>query len=139
MPHFRNNVRTVCVVTKALGQAQGGHLATARFTPQPGKAESLRDVLLQDVLPDLAGRLQMVSAQLWEGLPALTTIPTAERALRQQPDMMADWCIALSASSSASLRSALSWLTPERLVEWGAAPQAVIGSYQLEYQLGGAS
>lgn len=139
MPHYQNTVRTVYRVVDCLPRAEGAHLLTIRVCPRPGADQVLRQYLVGQLLPALRCRQMILQTQLWEPDEFITTLPSAERTLRERSDGKTDtvgpWALVVSASSSQVLDSADTRQLLKDLVGYGAAQAIDAGRYELQYLL----
>jgi hypothetical protein len=134
-PHHRNMVRTPCQVAGSAGAGVGAALLTIRFSPRPGEADRLRDWLVGAVLPELARRPGLASANLLVAQPQVMPPQTEEQRLRGG-DAVADWVLLVGGYDAAAIA-----LLPDHdlgaavLRDCGAAPGAVAGVYRLDFAL----
>ncbi|WNI18733.1 hypothetical protein [Actinacidiphila sp. ITFR-21] len=136
MRHFRGNVRSACRVTHRSCGPDGAYAGTVRLRPLPGREAELRNHLVQTVFPELHDRRAVLSTQLWESDPGLTMIHSTERDLRTVPDQTADWVVVVSTSDAGSVGVQLDGpLSSPALERAGAAPNALVGQYRLDFAL----
>jgi len=101
MPEHRNMVRSQARVLESAGGLLGGFLATWRFSPPPGEAESLRSRLgaalaRQAAAPGLVG-VHLLATDT----PAAAE--TAEQRLRGSRDGAADWILLVAGIDPAAV------------------------------------
>jgi hypothetical protein len=135
LPLFVGMNRTLCTVASTYGHGIGGHLLTIQFVAQPETADKLRSDLSDRVLPELAARRGLCGAHLLIGDRAASQTPTQEKALRGEPDAVADWIILIEAYDGAEIASAQSNLESALLAS-GAERSMVTGRYTLDFALG---
>jgi hypothetical protein len=136
LPLFRNTRRTACRITRSLGQGVGGVLATLELGPAAGRADELRAWLTGTALPGMVERPGMVGAHLCEADVEATQVKTEEKQLRDRPDELARWVVLLEAIGSEVLERATGEaLNPDALARRGAAPDAALAVYRLQYCL----
>ena len=136
MPLFRNMHRSACRVTQRLGIGEGGAVATLRFAPRPGREQTLRTWLTDNVMPGLVEQPGVVAVHLLETDPTASRPPTRERELRGGQDQVSSWVLLVEGTSPEELQAVCEeQLTPEELETHGAEPGAVLGTYRLLYAL----
>lgn len=137
LPLFVGMNRTLCSVAATHGHGIGGYLLTLQVTPEPEGAGPLREWLSAGALPALATRAGLCGAHLLVGDPGASQTRTQEKALRGDPDAMADWVVLVEGYDRASLEHALSELGGAHgLAAHGAAGKSVAGLYSLDFTLG---
>lgn len=70
MPHYRGMTRGLCSVTGTFGFGVGNIARLIRFKPEPGRAESLHDWLVREVLPRLPSVPGVGGVHLLQGVAA---------------------------------------------------------------------
>jgi hypothetical protein len=90
MPHYRGMSRGFCSVAGSFGSGMGHASLLLRFKPAAETAPSLRQWLLQDLLPQLPSRPGIGSVHLFEG--AVTPPMTNEQRIRGA-DAGVDWAL----------------------------------------------
>lgn len=131
-----NTNRTLCRVTGSFGLGIGAVLLSIQLSPEPGKAEELRQWLVGEVLPGLAQKPGLVSAVLLEADEAASRTETEEKRLRGQPDNIADWVILVDGYDTEGVKSLRDGeLSQARLEEHGAAPAQTAGVYRLVHSM----
>ncbi len=132
--HFRDTSRTVCDVVTSMGQGEGGAIETIRL--QSGGSEEFSTRVEQNFLGPVAAAPGIIAAHLLRGRADDSSGGTAERALRSQPDEVADWIILIEAVDDASLRASRQGPGADlALVRSGAAAGTRRGLYQLQFGL----
>jgi hypothetical protein len=135
LPLFVGMNRTLCTVASTHGHGIGGHLLTIQLAPIAGENNRLRGTLSERVLPELAARRGLCGAHLLIGDQAASQMRTQEKALRGEPDAVADWIVLIEGYDSAEVAAARSELAAT-LPAHGGAPDMVAGLYTLDFTLG---
>jgi hypothetical protein len=131
--HFRDTSRTVCDTVASLGQGEGGAIETIQVRPG---AEAFPEGLERAFLGPVMEAAGIVGVHLLRGRADDSSGGTAEKALRAQPDAVADWIILIEAVDIAALRTARAVAGSDAALErGGAAPGFRRGLYQLQYGL----
>lgn len=132
---FRDSCRTICSVAASLGRGEGAWVETLRLTAQSG-AEAFRSNLASSVLPGVLAGAGIVGVHLLEGEMAASQGGSAEKALRGQPDQIADWVVLIEAVEAEALQSARRHAASDAAFNRaGADPEIVRGIYRLQYGL----
>jgi hypothetical protein len=134
LPLFVGMNRTLCAVASTHGYGAGGHLLTVQLAPRPGAADRLRSDLTGRLLPELAARRGLCGAHLLIGDRAASPTRTQEKALRGEPDAIADWVILVEGYDSGEVAAARSELATA-LPAGGAEHGMVAGLYTLDFAL----
>jgi hypothetical protein len=90
------------------------------------------------VIEPILKRPAIVGAHLLEGQKSPNDGPTAEKALRNQPDAIADWILMIESVDESDLKTAMNnFLSQASLAQCGAQwdPLKDVGVYQLQYSL----
>ncbi len=130
MPAHRNMVRSQCRVLASVGSTLARHLATWRFSPQPGADAAVPDALrplLEAVVrqPGIAG-----AHLLRTDTPAAAQ--TAEQRLRGGQDAAADWVLLVAGYALDALRTEVTGrLGAAALTAAGAQPDPTLSLFQL--------
>lgn len=135
--HFRDTFRTMCSVAISAGQGDGPFIATYRLRSTQDR-ETFIEAMRNHVIEPLLQRPAIVGAHLLEGQKSPNDGPTAEKALRSQPDAMADWILLVESVDEATLKKAMSdVLSQASLAQSGAQydPSKDVGLYTLQYAL----
>ena len=132
--HFVNTGRTICKRVAHAGRGDGAFVETLRLSVP---AETQFAAAAEDrLLPQLINRDGIVAATLLQGMPAASGGGSAEKALRSQPDEVADWVLLTEAVAAAFvLDSAYVTHMETELRKAGAQPSAHRGVYQLQFAL----
>jgi hypothetical protein len=135
LPKFRNSNRTLCRVAASFGKGVGGALLTIRLAPAAGRAEALRE-RLQGLLAELATRPGIVGAHLLQADEGASRTETAEKALRERPDEIADWVLLVEALDRPALEALRGGELAERaLLGLGAGAVQNVALYRLFHLL----
>ncbi|CAN5222915.1 hypothetical protein BH10PSE8_BH10PSE8_01670 [soil metagenome] len=135
--HFRETSRTVCTVTASHGLGDGAYVATLRLTARGARSDFL-NAMGDVVMEPLRQAGSIVAVHLLEGQGGGGTGSTAEKALRGQPDQIADWILLVEAVDAGPLEAALAeHASQKRLAAIAADYEAVrdCGIYRLQYGL----
>ena len=122
MPEHRNMVRSQTRVLESAGTLLGGVIATLRFSPVPGEAESMRAALARE-LPRLAAQPGLVGAHLLQ-----TDTPDAPQTAEQRirgGDRAADAILLLAGLDLDAVRRTLAAASP--------APESQGSLFRLSY------
>ena len=120
LPHFRNTNRTVCQVERRIGRGYGAVSLTIRLGAVNGRQEALVTWVGETLLPTLVQQPGLIGAQLWRADPGATLLPVEDRALRPEPDQVAEWVIFVEGTRIAGIQAAAEQLSEETLVAHGA-------------------
>jgi hypothetical protein len=90
MPHYRGMSRGLCAVTASFGLGSGNVAALTRFKPRRDAESSLREWLVQEILPGIVSKPGVGSAHLLQG--AATAAMTNEQRIRGA-DAGVDWAL----------------------------------------------
>jgi hypothetical protein len=132
---FRDTSRTVCDVATSLGRGEGGVVETIRFR-RAAEAASFVSTMESGVLRPLAAAAGIVGVHLLRGLPGDSGGRTAEKALRAQPDEVADWILLVEAVAAEAIHAARSRIGASEVFERnGVAPGCQRGLYLLQFAL----
>jgi hypothetical protein len=135
LPKFRNSNRTLCRVSASFGTGLGGALMTVQLAPAQGREAALRD-WLTGLLAKLVTRPGIVGAHLLEADAEASRTETAEKALRDRADEVADWVVlveALDRPALAALRQGE--LADAALAGHGAGELQNVALYRLFHVL----
>ena len=127
---FTTTIRTPARVTASLGEGIGGVAAVWRLAPAPDGASSLRHWLTESVMQVSLERWGITGAHLLEADEAAASVETAEKALRQGPDVRADWILMLEGIDAETVSAACSSAGDPELE--GAAPGHALAVYRLQ-------
>ena len=131
--HFRNVTRGLCRVPGSQGIGQSGMIATLRFAPAEGCAESLQRYLLAEAFPALLGCVGVLGVHLGLTDAAGSGVKTVEQQARDNPTDIPPWVLLVEGISAERLRTACAEpLAATTLEEHGAVAERVLGIYRLE-------
>ena len=130
MPRHSRMVRSQCQVLESHGGGLAGAMLTVRLSPQPGRADALRE-RLRALLTALPQRPGLTASHLLQTqTPQAAT--TTEQKIRGGADAVADWIVLVSGYDAPALSSlAADDLGPAALTEAGALPAQVSALYRL--------
>lgn len=129
MPRFRGMIRGFCDITASAGFGLGRAATVLRFTPDDGAEEQLSAWLADEVLPAVASRRGIVSAQSLRPTPPPPM--TREQALRGTDKPM-PWLVIVTAYDEDALKRAVAEdLAPNTLQGKGASGEIIFGTYML--------
>jgi hypothetical protein len=132
MPCYRGMTRGFCSVAGSFGFGMGPASLLFRFKPATEMESSLRNWLLQDILPQLPSRPGIGSAHLFEG--ALTPPMTNEQRIRGA-DASVDWAVLVTGYNQDALaRLMQSDLGDAQFGQHGAAG-VLAAMYRMEYSI----
>ena len=134
MPRHSNMVRSQCHVLESHGGGLAGAMLTLRLSPQPGRADALRD-RLRTVLSQLTQCAGVTATHLLQTQtpPAVTT---TEQKIRGGADGVADWIVLVCGYEAQALPGlAANELGASVLDESGAVPGQISALYRLSYSM----
>ena len=132
MLHYRRMTRGFCSVAGSFGVGMGHAGLLIRFKPTAETTSSLRNWLLQDILPALPSRPGIGSVHLFEG--AVTPAMTNEQRLRGA-DAGVDWALLVTGYNQDALASlGDADLASAQLEKHGAAGIAA-AMYRMDYSV----
>ncbi len=112
MPSFRNMCRTGCRLRADLGRGLGAAGLVLSVAPPVSDApDAVAARVTETMFTPLLAVAGFVRAQLWQGDAAVSRTATAESALRDREDAMADWTIFVEAADRATLDRTADTLT----------------------------
>ncbi|WP_108660013.1 DUF4286 family protein [Acuticoccus kandeliae] len=131
--HFADTMRTVCRVAVSKGRGGGGFVDAIRLSVADADA-------FVAALAERAGALLaepgIVGIHLLHGLAEASTGGSAEKALRDRPDALADWVLLVEAADAAPLtRLRAGPLGDNALTALGASGAVERGIYRLQFSL----
>ena len=132
MPYYRGMSRGFCSVAGSFGFGMGHAGLLIRFKPATATASSLRNWLLQDILPPLPSRPGIGSAHLLEG--ALMPGMTNEQRLRGA-DAGVDWALLVTGYSQETLASLEQADLGDAHLEKHGATGLLRAMYRMEYSI----
>jgi hypothetical protein len=104
-PQFQNSTRTVCTVTATVGRGTGGCATTLQFGPEPERADELRSWIVDEWLPSLVERPEVVAAHLCEADLETTSAKdsTAEQAaMKSRTSGTVSWFVMVETAGRAA-------------------------------------
>lgn len=132
---FRNSNRTLAAVSASFGHGVGAAQMTILLAPEAGREAQLRRHL-HATLGGLVGAHAALGAHLLEADAAASRIETAEKALRDRPDEVADWVLVIEAlEQEALLACRAGALADAALVAAGARAVENAARYRLLHVL----
>jgi hypothetical protein len=131
MPHYRGMRRGLCSVAASFGLGMGHFGCLLRFSPQPGRAESLRS-WLSEVLPSLPSKRGVGSVHLLEA--AATPLMTTEQRIRGA-DAGVDWALLVTGYDEEDLAAVAQQLVGPKELERRGATEVRDGMYRVHYSL----
>lgn len=133
--HFRNTSRTICQRIASEGHGDGAFIETIRLKAGVD-AQAFRRAIAEKLLPALCACTGIVGAHLLEGVGEASRLASAEKAIRKEPDRIADWVILIEAAEAEYLQKLRPGGASERaLASHGVAPGADRGIYRLQFAL----
>jgi hypothetical protein len=136
MAAVRSMSRTLCRVSASHGAGVGAHLLALCLKPADGRGDGLRQWLIGNILPPLAGEAGLTGAHLLERHSATVRPETKERALRPRSDAALDWIVLIEGyEPQALMRLAQEALSVAELTAHGAAGGRSAAVYQLAHLL----
>lgn len=105
--HFRDTFRTLCTVAATCGCGDGSVIATFRLRTTCDRTALIAAMQTGVMAPALANPA-IVGAHLLEGQNPPSQGQTAEKALRGQPDGIADWILLVEGVDESALRRYIS-------------------------------
>ncbi|WP_316980453.1 DUF4286 family protein [Shumkonia mesophila] len=135
--HFRDTTRTVCKLVTSMGCGEGAWVETIRLGAAVS-AENFREIVANDVLPGLFSGKGIAGVHFLEGIPSESRPDTAEKALRSEPDRVADWILLVEAVSHAHLTAQRTAAAADVFKRIGAVTSIERGIYQIQFSLGKA-
>ncbi len=134
MQYVTNNKRTAARVSATLGGGLGGVLGVVDIGQTVGRADSLRQWLVDVALPAALAKTGMVGVHLAEADATATTVRTDEKKLLQTPDAMARWLIMLEGVGREAVQGAgADVLGDAALTAAGADTEVQRAMYQLSF------
>jgi hypothetical protein len=103
MPGVRNLNRTLCVVTRAIGDGFGQFLHTTQISPAPSEQDALLEWIDRKIIPAVASQTGIIRLELAVADKAASRTKTNEQDLRDQPDAVADWVLLAEAFEETAL------------------------------------
>jgi hypothetical protein len=132
---FQETTRTICDVAATIGRGEGGWIETIRLRSARAP-DDLGPSLDRKWLAEMAAAPGIVAVHVLRGRPSDSGAGSAEKALRGEPDRVAERVMlveAVEADCLAALRAGL--LADEVLIRRGAAADIERGTYRLQFAL----
>lgn len=86
--HFRNVARSLCAVTAATGEAQGGLVASLRYEVEAGREARHRERMIGEIVPGLAVAPGVAAVKFLEADRTASGYVNAEQRARGAPNMV---------------------------------------------------
>lgn len=132
---FRDTCRTICAVAESLGRGEGAWIETVRLTAMSAP-EAFRRDLAASALAGVLTEPGIIGVHLLQGETAASQGGSAEKALRTQPDQIADWVVLIEAVEAEALQNARRNAGSDTALQRaGAGPDLLRGIYRLQYAL----
>jgi hypothetical protein len=112
-PHYRHTVRGAFQVRGRRGAADGGVVATLRFSSDPFETGDASVAASAPLLDALAAAPGVLRVEAWAVDVPATSAPTREKTLRTAPDSHPAWVFAIDGTSAEALQAALVRAVPE--------------------------
>ena len=132
MPNYRSMTRGFCSVAGSFGSGMGHASLLIRLSPAIEARSSLREWLLQDILPRLPSKPGIGSVHLLEG--ALTPPMTNEQRIRGA-DAGVDWALLVTGYSQDALASLMRVDLGNPQLEKHGATAVLAAMYRMEYSI----
>ncbi len=130
-PFIKNSIRGLTRVKCSLGNAIGGHALTLRFDPRDGGEDKLEHYLIDEALPRIAERADIVGAHLCVTDKPVSSVVTTER--RGRPTIVPNWIVVLEGISQEAVDNACdTHLAEETLHQHGCAGTIERDTYSLQ-------
>jgi hypothetical protein len=130
MPHHGQMVRSLTDVAQSAGAGVARCALTVRLAPADGQAAALRQHLA-GLAARLVERRGVSGVHALESAPVSTAAPTREQRIRGG-DASADWVVLVMGYDDAALQQlGETALSAASLAAQGAAPDAIVGLYEL--------
>jgi len=132
MPHYRGMRRGFCSVAGSFGFGMGHTSLLIRFSPASEAGPSLRQRMLEDLLPRLPAQAGIGSVDLFEG--AVTPPMTNEQRIRGA-DAGVDWAVLVTGYSQDALTKLMQVYLAGAQLEKLSARGVVGAMYRMDYSL----
>ena len=130
-PYIKNSIRGLTRVKCSLGYAIGGHALTLRFDPRDGGEDELERYLIDEALPRIAERVDIVGAHLCVTDKPVSSVVTVER--RGRPTIVPNWIVLIEGTSLEAVDSACdAQLSEQALHQHGCAGAVERDTYSLQ-------
>jgi len=134
-PAIRDNNRTLATVAASHGVGGGAAILTLRLAAADGSDARLSAWLGDEVAPALVDRSGIVGAHLLRGDRQSSQVQTAEKAMRDKMDEVADWVFLVEAIEPEFLSPLRQGALADASLAGHGAPQTTAGLYRLHYTL----
>lgn len=134
-PTIKDNNRTLSRVVASAGRGEGAVILTIRFASAPGREEVVRAWLADGFMPDVVTRPGMVAAHLLRGDASASAVQTAEKAMRDRPDAVADWVLFVEAIEPEVLRDLRAGALSDAAMARNGVTGPEAGLYRFHYGL----
>ena len=136
-PLVLDSVRGIARVRASHGTGTGGFALTLRFDPQAGAEAALENYLVQQALPQLAQRADIVGAHLMVADKAASAITPVER--QGRPTLIPNWIVMIEGFTLPAVSHArVAMLSDALLAANGCADAIERDIYTLQFQLNSA-
>ena len=133
-PLVLDSVRGLASVRASHGTGTGGCALTLRFDPRPGSEAVLERYLVQQALPQIAARPDIVGAHLMVADQSASAMTPVER--QGRPTVIPNWIVLIEGFTHAAVVNAgVASLDDASMVANGCAPTIVRDSYALQFTL----
>lgn len=135
-PTLKDNNRTLSEVISSHGIGIGSAILTARLNAADNREEEFFKWVSEKIFPDLITKPGIVAAHLIKGDHSASETQTEEKAMRENPDQIADWILFIEGIEVGPLNNL--WhggiFSENSLIDHGAKT-ADIGTYRLHFAL----
>jgi hypothetical protein len=133
--HFRNTSRTITRRVASAGHGDGVFIETIKLKAGSDTPTFPR-AFAEEVLPALCESRGIVGAHLLEGVGEASRLASAEKAIRNEPDQIADWVVMIEAIEAEHLHAMRRGAASERAFPGcGIARGSERGIYRLQFAL----
>lgn len=133
---FINTNRTLSRVAASAGTGIGAFLTTIRFSPAAGKETDLQNGLSASVFPELVSRPGLSGAHLLQSDVEASHTDTGEKALRDDPDLVADWALLIEGYDAKAVEEAAQYvLSSDRTSGPGGIVDPVTDRFQIVHSI----
>jgi len=130
-PFVRNSVRGLARVKASFGIGTGGYALTLRFNPREGGEDGLARYLIDEALPGIAARPDIVGAHLLVSDPKASAMVPVER--QGRPTVFPNWIVVVEGVSLDAVNGACDErLGPPLMQEHGCASAMERDTYTLQ-------
>jgi hypothetical protein len=133
--HFRNTSRTITRRVASAGHGDGAFIETIKLKAG-NNTPTFRRTFAEELLPALCESRGIVGAHLLEGVGEASRLASAEKAIRNEPDQIADWVVMIEAIEAEHLHVVRRGAASERaFAAHGIARGTDRGIYRLQFAL----